>query len=77
MTRFDEFVKERKYLKNVSPRTLDYYEDCRRAWEKHGPDPKEFIVKMREGGARVIREKIIASHSFSAAAISLLRSSCA
>jgi integrase/recombinase XerD len=52
MTRFDEFVKERKYLKNVSPRTLDYYEDCRRAWEKHGPDPKEFVVKMREGGAR-------------------------
>jgi len=52
MTRFDDFLKERKFLKNVSPRTLDYYEDCRRAWERYGPDPKEFVIKMREGGAR-------------------------
>jgi integrase/recombinase XerD len=31
-TLFDQFLKERKYLKNVTPRTLDYYEKCFRAF---------------------------------------------
>jgi len=49
---FEQFVKERQYLKNVTPRTIEYYWDCFRAWERCGPDPKEFVVRMREGGAR-------------------------
>jgi hypothetical protein len=49
---FEQFVKERQYLKNVTPRTIEYYWDCFRAWERCGPDPKTFVVKMRDGGAR-------------------------
>jgi integrase/recombinase XerD len=49
---FEQFVKERQYLKNVTPRTIEYYRDCFRAWERCGPDPKDFVIKMRDGGAR-------------------------
>lgn len=49
---FEQFVKERQYLKNVTSRTIEYYWDCFRAWERCGPDPKDFVVKMRDGGAR-------------------------
>jgi integrase/recombinase XerD len=51
-TSFERFIQERKFLKNVSPRTLEYYEGCFRAWQRHGTDPKQFVVNMRSGGAR-------------------------
>ena len=34
MKPFEQFLRERKYLQNVSPRTVEFYEDCRRSVEK-------------------------------------------
>jgi hypothetical protein len=33
---FEQFVKERVYLKNVSPRTVDFYWDCWKSFERYG-----------------------------------------
>ena len=51
MERFAEFLKERAYLLNVSPKTIVYYQCAFRAWEKHANgDPKAWIVNMRDAG---------------------------
>src|SRR5689334_18907739 len=44
---FAEFVKERKYLHNVSPATLSWYAASWKAWEKYQPD---FVINAREAG---------------------------
>src|SRR3954454_23943342 len=48
--RFTEFIKERRYLKGVSQRTIDWYEDGFAAWRKHseGGDYKKFITNLRD-----------------------------
>ena len=48
----EKFIQERKFLKNVSPKTIAYYEDCFQALKKYGPDPKDFVINMRSAGAR-------------------------
>ena len=35
MDQFAEFLKERKYLLNVSPATIVYYQCAFKAWQKH------------------------------------------
>ena len=51
MERFEEFLTERRYLKNVSDKTLVYYRCAFRSWEQHsGGDWKAWIVKLRQAG---------------------------
>ena len=41
MERFEEFLNERKYLLNVSHKTLVYYNCAFQSWRKHGGgDPR-------------------------------------
>jgi integrase/recombinase XerD len=53
--RFEQFIKERRYLKNVSPRTIQWYEESFN-WLKRYPltedGIKEFVVGMREAGLK-------------------------
>jgi hypothetical protein len=54
---FDEFIKERKYLQNVSPRTVEWYEQTFKWLGKHEPTQagcKAFIIGMRDGGLKPI-----------------------
>jgi len=48
--RFEEFLRERLYLKNVTPKTLRYYQCAFRAWEKHGGEPKQWVINLRQAG---------------------------
>jgi len=52
---FERFIQERKYLKNVSPRTIEWYEQSL-AWltvEQPTPeDLREVVVRMREAGLK-------------------------
>ena len=51
---FERFVQERKYLQNVSPRTIQIYEAAWKKWEQFGPDPVSFVAGMRNAGASAI-----------------------
>jgi len=48
---FDQFLQERKYLLNCSPKTLRHYES---AFRWYDPDPKCCVMKMREAGLRPV-----------------------
>jgi integrase/recombinase XerD len=54
MKPFAEFVKERTYLKNVSPRTIEFYWDCHKSVLRFGDFTEEglerWIVGSREAG---------------------------
>ncbi|MGA2714420.1 MAG: hypothetical protein ABSG41_15030 [Bryobacteraceae bacterium] len=51
MERFEEFLTERKYLKNVSEQTLLYYRNAFRSWKVHsGGDWKSWIVNLGKAG---------------------------
>jgi|ERR1035437_1781359 site-specific recombinase XerD len=51
MERFEEFLTERKYLKNVSDKTLVYYKCAFNSWEQHSQgDWKSWIVNLRQSG---------------------------
>ena len=52
---FNEFIKERIYLKGVSAATLEWYKDAFAAWDRysHG-DPKQFVINMRQAGMRAV-----------------------
>lgn len=54
--RFDDFIRERRYLLNVSVRTLDWYANCFSAWKRYatGDDPKAFVVNMRQAGVKPV-----------------------
>jgi integrase/recombinase XerD len=53
--RFEEFLRERKYLKNVSPKTLVYYGCAFKSWEKHSHgDWKTWIVNLQQAGLSAI-----------------------
>jgi hypothetical protein len=41
MRPFIDFVKERTYLKNVSPRTIEFYWDCHKAVLRFGDFTEE------------------------------------
>jgi integrase/recombinase XerD len=55
--RFNQFIQERKYLKNVSPRTLEWYGEALRWLGNPSPDEaalKNFVVRMREKGLKPV-----------------------
>jgi integrase/recombinase XerD len=54
---FEQFVKERKFLHNVSPRTIEWYEQTfnwLRRYEPSESGVKAFVIGMREGGLKAI-----------------------
>src|SRR5258708_3560059 len=54
--RSEEFLNERKYLLNVSHKTLVYYRCAFNAWEKHKGDgkPATWIKNMLETGIKPV-----------------------
>lgn len=51
---FEQFLKERKYLQNVSPHTIKLYEIAWTKFQKYGPDAVSFVSGMREAGQNAI-----------------------
>src|SRR5690349_574755 len=50
---FEEFIKERQYLTNVSPRTVQWYKESFKWLDNPNPtekDLKAFVIRMREAG---------------------------
>lgn len=51
---FEQFIRERIYLRNVSPKTVSYYKDAWKAFKRYGGKElnqsqlNEFVVRMRE-----------------------------
>jgi hypothetical protein len=63
--RFLDFLHERRYLKNVTPSTIEWYETAFRAYQRtHGTDSppltrpglQRFVVDLRERGVQPIAE---------------------
>lgn len=57
MEKFEQFIKERIYLKNVSPRTVEWYRECFKRLSKHPLTEdglKAFVIGMRESGLQPI-----------------------
>jgi integrase/recombinase XerD len=53
---FETFLTERRYLKGICERTVDYYRDCFRQFGNN-PTPdedylKQFVIRMRERGMK-------------------------
>ena len=57
MEKFEQFIKERIYLKNVSPRTVEWYRESFK-WLVKFPltedGLKEFVIGMRQGGLQPV-----------------------
>ena len=53
-SQFERFVKERRYIQNVSPNTIKIYEWAWSYWKKYGSEPLAFVTGMREGGKNPI-----------------------
>src|SRR6185436_18414540 len=60
---FDQFLAQRRYLKNVTPSTIEWYETAFKAFQKaHGhPSPvltktslHRFVVALRERGVKPV-----------------------
>ena len=54
---FEKFIQERTYLKNVSPRTVEWYRQCFKRLEKFPLTEeglKQFAISMREAGLQPI-----------------------
>jgi integrase/recombinase XerD len=52
---FDRFIKERKYLNNVSTRTIEWHEQSLKWLDVEQPteaDLKNFVLRMREAGLK-------------------------
>ena len=50
---FEKFIQERTYLKNVSPRTIEWYRQTFKRLEKYPLNDeglKRFVIEMRESG---------------------------
>ena len=55
MAEFEQFIKERTYLTNVSSRTIEWYRQSFKWLDNPNPteaDLKEFVIRMREGGLK-------------------------
>ena len=55
MTRFEQFIKDRQYLTNVSPNSITWYRQAFRWLPSEDPtdqDLKQVVVKMRDGGLK-------------------------
>jgi integrase/recombinase XerD len=51
--KFEQFLKERRYLKNVSPRTIEWYEQSFHLLQNPNPtqaDITNLVVRMRDAG---------------------------
>ena len=57
MEKFEQFIKERIYLKNVSPRTVEWYREAFK-WLAKFPltedGLKEFVIAMRQAGLKPV-----------------------
>ena len=54
---FTEFIKERKYLHSVSPRTVEWYEQTFKWLGQYEPTEagaKAFVIGMRERGLKAV-----------------------
>jgi len=52
---FEQFIRERKYLQNVSPRTVEWYGESFKWLDNPNPnktDLKAFVIRMRENGLK-------------------------
>ena len=52
---FSQFIKERKYLSNVSPATIEWYEQSLHWLDTESPSEeqlKDFVMRMREKGLK-------------------------
>jgi integrase/recombinase XerD len=52
---FEQFIKERRYLQNVSPRTIEWYRESFKWLVEPQPkqsDLKAFVIRMREKGLK-------------------------
>ena len=55
MTRFEQFIKERQYLVNVSERSIEWYKQAFRWLINEDPtdqDLNQVVVRMRDGGLK-------------------------
>jgi Site-specific recombinase XerD len=55
MTRFEQFIKERQYLHNAAPRTIECYRYCFKFLPNENPtqtELNEMVYKLREGGRK-------------------------
>ena len=53
--RFDQFVRERKYLMNVSPATISWYKHAEKWLPNESPSEQELkamVIRMREAGLK-------------------------
>jgi hypothetical protein len=53
---FEQFIKERQYLQNVSPRTIQWYQESFKWLDNPNPNKaelKQFVILMREKGLKV------------------------
>lgn len=54
-TGFEQFIRERQYLHNVSPRTIEWYNEAFKWLQTAEPDEaalKDCVVRMREKGLK-------------------------
>ena len=55
MERFDDFIRERRYLRGVSPAPVGWYKDAFDAWKRYsGGDPNQFVISMRQAGMQAV-----------------------
>jgi integrase/recombinase XerD len=55
MQGFKQFIRERQYLQNVSPKTLEWYENCFRWLPSETPSQEQLhdtVMRMREKGLK-------------------------
>jgi integrase/recombinase XerD len=55
MSKFEQFIKERRYLQNVSERAVEWYNESLkwlRVQEPTDADLKDFVLRMREKGLK-------------------------
>ena len=53
--RFEQFIRERQYLHNVTPATVEWYENSFKWLSSESPsadDLKNTVLRMRRKGAR-------------------------
>jgi integrase/recombinase XerD len=53
--KFEQFIRERKYLSNVSPATVEWYKQSLNWLDAESPtdaDLKDFVIRMREKGLK-------------------------
>jgi site-specific recombinase XerD len=57
---FEQFIREKIYLKNVSPKTVRYYRDSWAAYQRYAGEQlnknqlAEFVIKMRQAGVKPV-----------------------